>query len=360
MATLPYDTLCEVIVLAPPSSYPALCLASRDLRALTVPLLYREISFDWSQVHHSRSFLHSILGNEALGRHVKSVRLCAIDDTAPLVTLALVAMPRVGHLDLTALDVAFEYDPIGMVDAIAGLRYLHSIRVWRFDGFDMNVLLDRLPPMRRVDCDAAGRRLPSLERLIFRSIDTLEYLGSKYYDLDAFLVRDAPGRVWTRMQELHVCNLKFTSMARAFVNLRRLIVTIDPVEPAYMLQDQALFPHLDQLHCVASLSPVPALNYNKRRNLRHLQVSLDLWDIGNTFLTTMRCFEWRALRSLDVLMQSSNYDWPIVRESLQVLLEGCSSLVYFGLTCDWRDTNPTEVRVTLSDNGREYLPFHSP
>lgn len=353
MPTLPYDILCDVLVRAPPSSYLALCLTNRDCHASIAPLLYREISFEWSQDEPTRTFLDSVLGNEHLGRYVKSLRLRVTDITAPLVCSALRAMPRIEHLNFVSLDVALDYDPIGFVDAVVGLKHLHSIHLWWLVNFDINVLLDRLPPMRRIYLDSDGHHMPSLEQLILRSIDTLECLGVQDYDLDAFLAT-APDRVWTRMQDLDVCNLFSASSASAFVNLRRLVVTVNGIEPASLLWDQKFFPRLDQLSFPAQRPASTPANRDMCRAISHVHVifaPVDHYTVDD-FLATMRSFEWRCLQSLYVHVQEAWGERTTIvrlREALPVILEECVSLVFFGVACDWTTSDSADVGAFVRD-----------
>lgn len=344
---LPYDVLADIVGHAEPMNYLTLCLASRDLRALTVPLLYRKVSFHYDQDTQTAIFLDTILGNEKLGPYVKSLRLQITGFTAPRVCAALVAMPCVEHLDVSSLSRAFSYDPIGTFDAVAGLTHLRSIDMRWADDLDqlVDALLDRFPPMKRICFDADENDIPSLARLITRSIQTLEYLALQDYPLDEFLEQDAPGLVWTRVQELNVTHLSSVAPARAFVNVRRLTVGLHPIFSNYVLRDEALFPHLEQLEFVMSGLPSPAADTSQRRRIGHLKALIELH--SSELLKTMLSFDWRVLRSLfmDARATTSHAN---VLDVLSTVLEGCAALRYLGIDYGWDSTAPVRAPITVS------------
>lgn len=218
--TLPYDILVDIVAYSTPPTYAALCLTSRDLHRLVNPRLYSEpYAFLRAprQMAQSLAFLDSILGNVSLGMHVRALRLLldGSDATARRVPAALRAMPLLQHLDIACLRVVLNMYPLDTVGAIATLRHLDSIRFYRTTAFDLSLLLDRLPPMKRISCLCHDEPVSGLGRLLLRSVHTLEALDAhgSHDDLEKLLDQSWP-RVAAPTRSRHMPSAPRLSRAR--------------------------------------------------------------------------------------------------------------------------------------------------
>ncbi|KZV98151.1 hypothetical protein EXIGLDRAFT_832413 [Exidia glandulosa HHB12029] len=358
MVSLPYDVLHHVVARASPSSYVALCRTTRDLHAMTTPLLFRNIDLDSHQQRQAELLLDVLTCSESLGRHVISFRAYALLDTVAThkVCPALRKMPRLQHLDFTGLDAVLEHHMDDVVDILKGLKDLTSVKCWWIDERDVDIdrMLDALPPLERLIVDADGHHLAGLHRLLLRSIDTLEYLSSQDYELEVFLTRsDAQGRVWRRMRELKVIHFRSTRLAHAFPNLTRLYMFGNPPEAESVLWDQNLLPRLEQLS-FPLYGPLPdiALRQDHARTIPHFDLSIAPIASGHfataDFLDIMRCLNWQSLRTLSLWISPESFGaHEAVLDTLPSVFESCSSLRYFGLASGHDDQRDAMELVSM-------------
>ncbi|KZV98175.1 hypothetical protein EXIGLDRAFT_329160 [Exidia glandulosa HHB12029] len=338
MISLPYDVIHHVVARASPSSYVALCRTTRDLHAITTPLLFRKIDLDSNQQHQAEQLLDVLICSESLARHVISFNESAMFNVAAhKVCSALQKMSRLQHLDFSGLDAILEHHMDDVVATLKELKEISSVRCWWIDDHvDIDRLLDALPPLKSLIVDADGHHLAGLDRLLLRSIDTLEYLSPQDYELEVFLGRsDAKGRVWSRMRELNLCNFRSISLAHAFPNLTRLVISLNSPEPEVFLWDQTLFPRLEQLSVpLDGEFPDLALRQDRTRTVPHLELHYSDYSTaplpGADFLDIMRCFNWQCLRTLCLRVSSPTAQDAVLR-TLPFVFERCSSLRYFGL-----------------------------
>lgn len=335
MISLPYDVLHHVVTRASPSSYVALCRTTRDLHAVTTPLLFRKIDLDHHQDHQAEQLLNVLMCSGSLARHVISFSAPAIWKVAAhKVCAVLRKMLRLQHLDFSGFDAVLEHHMDDVVDILKQLKELKSVRCgWIDHDVVIDRMLDALPPLERLSIDAEGHYMPSLDRLLLRSIGTLEYLSPQDYGLDVFLTRsEAIGRVWSCVRELEFCT-RSPSLAHAFRNVTRLVISPNSPEDDRLLCDPTLFPHLEQLTMPLWWAlPRITLRQGRTRTLPHLKLDFRIampFPAAN-YLDFMRCFDWQSLRTLCLGMPYLAAQ-DAVLGALPSLLEHCISLRYFGL-----------------------------
>ncbi|KZV92642.1 hypothetical protein EXIGLDRAFT_836259 [Exidia glandulosa HHB12029] len=250
-------------------------------------------------------------------------------------------MSHLQHLRLDTFIRIFKDDMDDLIRALRGLDELNYIQCVRLPtSTDVALLLDALPPLKRISFSACSLSGSLLGRLLLRSIDTLEYLAADgYYALaDCFVLSDVQGRVWPRMRELEVGTSVHLAVIRAFPGLTRLSMASDPAYPADILWDQSLMRNVEQLYYCMSGIPDVTRRGDAQRVVPHLCLNIALDpeadDPSNDFYAVMRCFSLRSLRSLCLEAWSSSAAFSAVLGTLPTLLEGCLSLCYFGLRGD--------------------------
>ncbi|KZV98153.1 hypothetical protein EXIGLDRAFT_832415 [Exidia glandulosa HHB12029] len=348
MTSLPYDVLCCVVARASTTCYHTLCISSRDFNAITTPLLYRDIWLDFPS-----QFLDTIINSPKLGQHVVSLKFntaISSQSVASKLPPALRKMTHLRHLS-PPLYHDLKNHARDILDALGELKELDSVRIERPDAYEDNPIFDALPPLKKIDIDSSKSPIPRLERLILRSIHTLEYLATEEYPLGVFLDRYGQGLAWPHMQSLRASCLPALSITRAFPALKLLHLSRQYPEPESMLWDETFFPSLDTL-ILSTISASLSTRPTSQRKLAHLHLSTlgirrattDAVPIAE-FTKIMRCVDLSSLRSLNV--HSSNpSDHKAIMIYLHTIFDHCSSLCFLRLV-SWGSDPTSDPKAAI-------------
>lgn len=358
LPTLPYDIL-ALIIAHGQNSRPtllAICLASRDLHTLATTELYRVLHFDWSDAPERIDILFQTLSsNRDLALRVTSLSLASRlpEPSLPKFVEALRHMLMLRHFYYVDIGKIVELCP-DVLSVIAQLTQLRSMRIssWITSHADYwHKVLDCLPPMTAITIQVDHARISALERLLLRSVDTLESLilwGA--YDIDAFLSSSAAGVVWGRLRALELYSMDEVSSARAFPHVERLCLAMPA--PA-IIADPAAFPLATQFTLCAGGAPFDAVEHLSLRRVRHLVVNVTL-NSGPGVLSTvdyqafLGTFHSATLYSLSLGL----YDLPdlLNSETLVNILRNCTNLRYLGFQLTQNVRGSLRVSLNYTDS----------
>ncbi|KZV91845.1 hypothetical protein EXIGLDRAFT_718876 [Exidia glandulosa HHB12029] len=339
---LPYDVLEIIARYLARTALAALCITTRALHSLALPLLYRVVELSGSGVNSRqryRLFLRTV-GNSDTGTIallVTSFSLdCRLEQQDLLhVVHALRAMQNLRHLYVRDMDATIRRD-VSTLDAVKALQHLRTIRIIIETDSTFARLVVRLPPMEslHVEGSVGSETAPDaqFDRLVLWSVNSLVRLRmlSTYYCHD--LLCQNSSAIWERVKELGFgipANgaVQAEAVAHAFPNVEWLETSLHSEAALRLICDLHL-PHLRQLKLrVVSTSlysaVLPMLAQRKRScTIPHLAVLFE-----NTELDldpVMGLFQSQALRTLQLRVER-------LTPSIKTILEQCPNLHYIGL-----------------------------
>jgi len=215
-----------------------LCGCSRAWYSVAALQLYSTVSGELD----AAAFLRTIATNEWLGSKVRFLTIHWDSDEAHLFAPALRNMPNLEHLRAYNLARACEADQV-CVDTLLSLKNLQSISWCWCESFDLDEVLDRLPPLHRIAWEWDGHPSRALDRLVARSHAVLQTLKLEDYPLENVVNRLANSVVFSQLTTIDMFKISLGTLTGGrFPALRK--IKSQYITDLGLLRDSAFLPML--------------------------------------------------------------------------------------------------------------------